>query len=49
MEYTVKIQIPSKGQITVKIVANSSAAALAAAKIQGGPGSFCWIVSAKHI
>ena len=48
-EYTLWVCVPGKGQIVVKIVANSPAAAMAAAKAQGGPGACCGIMTTKYL
>ena len=48
-EYTLWVNIPRKGQIIVKVVANSPTAAMEAAKAQGGPGSYCGIMSSKNV
>lgn len=48
-EYKLWVNIPGKGQIIVKVVANSPMAAMEAAKAQGGPGSYCGIMSSKSI
>lgn len=48
-EYTLWVCAPGKGRIVVKIVANTPAAAMEAAKAQGGPGAYCGIMSTKYI
>lgn len=48
-EYKLWVNIPGKGQIIVKIVANSAYAAMEAAKAQGGPGSYCGIMSSTPL
>ena len=48
-EYKILVTIPGKGQIVVKLVANSVTAAMEAAKAQGGPGSYCCIMSTTYL
>ena len=48
-EYKLWVNIPRKGQIIVKVVANSPTAAMEAAKAQGGAGSYCGIISSKPV
>ena len=48
-EYTLWVNIPRKGQIIVKVIANSPTAAMEAAKAQGGPGAYCGIMSRKYL
>lgn len=47
-EYKIWVLTPGKGRIVVTITANSAAAAMAAAKNMGGPGSSCGILSCTH-
>ena len=48
-EYTLWVNTPGKGQIIVKVVANSPVAALEAAKAMGGPGAYCGIMKTKYL
>ena len=48
-EYTIWVNTPGKGQIIVKIVSNSDAAAMNAAKQMGGQGAYCGIMSRKYL
>ena len=48
-EYKLWVNIPGKGQIIVKVVANSATAAMEAAKAQGGPGSYCGIMTTTYL
>ena len=48
-EYKIGVNVPGKGQIIVKIIANTPTAAMEAAKAQGGPGSYCGIMTTTYL